>query len=135
MTKVRLKTATYSSEFVAARTAIEHIIANRIAFRYLGVEVIGPTHLFGDNESVVTSGTIPQSTLNKRHVALSFHRVRESIAAGIVNFHHVSTNDNPADVLSKHWGTQRYPTIFTNSCSSQTVQLRNPMISPSTVAS
>jgi hypothetical protein len=102
-----VETATYGSEFVAARTAIEQIIAaNRIAFRYLGVEVIGgPTHLFGDNESVITSGTIPQSTLNKRHVALSFHRVRESIAAGIVNFHHVSTKeDNPADVLSKHWG-------------------------------
>jgi hypothetical protein len=100
-----VETATYhGSEFVAARTAIEQIIANRIAFRYLGVEVIGPTHLFGDNESVITSGTIPQSTLNKRHVARSFHRVRESIAAGIVNFHHVRTKDNPADVLSKHWG-------------------------------
>jgi hypothetical protein len=99
-----VETATYGSEFVAARTAIEQIIANRIAFRYLGVEVVGPTLLFGDNESVITSGTIPQSTLNKRHVALSFHRVRESIAAGIVDFHHISTKDNPADVLSKHWG-------------------------------
>jgi hypothetical protein len=99
-----VETATYGSEFVAARTAIEQIIANRIAFRYLGVEVIGTTHLFGDNESVITSGTIPQSTLNKRHVALSFDRVRESIAAGIVSFHHVCTKDNPADVLSKHWG-------------------------------
>jgi hypothetical protein len=65
--------------------------------------VIGPTYLFGDNESIVTSGSIPQSTLNKRHVALSFHRVRESITAGIVRFYHVPTNHNPADLLSKHW--------------------------------
>jgi hypothetical protein len=72
-----VETATYGSESVAARTDIEQIIANR--------------------------GTIPQSTLNKRHVALSFHRVRESIAAGIVNFHFVNTKYNPANILSKHW--------------------------------
>jgi hypothetical protein len=34
----------------------------------------------------------------------SFHRVRETIAAGIVTFHFLSGDDNPADILSKHWG-------------------------------
>ena len=31
---------------------------------------------FGDNKSVVTNSTIPQSILNKRHNMLSYHRVR-----------------------------------------------------------
>jgi hypothetical protein len=102
-----VETATYGSEFVAARTAAEQIIANRAAFRYLGVPISGPCFLFGDNRSVVVSGTIPQSKLNKRHVYLSFHRVRETIAARIMRFHWIDTHQNPADVLSKHWALHK----------------------------
>jgi hypothetical protein len=42
--------------------------------------------------------------LHKRHTIMSFHRVREAIATGIVTFHFLSGDDNPADILSKHWG-------------------------------
>jgi hypothetical protein len=42
--------------------------------------------------------------LNKRHNALSYHRVREAIAAKIVDFLHIDGKTNPADVLSKHCG-------------------------------
>ena len=97
-------TATYGSEFVAARIAIDQIIDMRNTLRYLGVEVKGKTHLFGDNESVVTSATIPHSGLNKRHNALSYHRVREVIAAKFVAFIHIPGAINPSDILSKHWG-------------------------------
>jgi hypothetical protein len=34
---------------------------------------------------------------------LSFHRVREAIAAGILGFYFVSGDDYPVDILSKHW--------------------------------
>ena len=76
----------------------------RNTLRYLGVEVKGKTYLFGDNESVVTSATIPHSGLNKRHNALSHHRVREVIAAKFVAFIHIPGAINPSDILSKHWG-------------------------------
>ena len=39
----------------------------------------------------------------KRHTALSFHRVREAIAAKIISFHHIQGTANPADVVSKYW--------------------------------
>jgi hypothetical protein len=102
-----VETATYGSEFVAARTATEQIIANRQALGYLGVRVIGPTILFGDNRSVVGSATVPQSKLGKRHVALSFHRVREAVAAGVLRFEWIESGENPADILSKHWSYQQ----------------------------
>jgi hypothetical protein len=35
---------------------------------------------------------------------LSFHRVREATAAGILGFYFIPGDDNPADILSKHWG-------------------------------
>ena len=101
-----VETSTYGSEFVAARIATEQIMDLRITLRYLGVP-IGKSYMFGDNRSVVDSSTIPQSKLNKRHTALSFHRVREAIAAKVLYFYFVSGESNPADMLSKHWGYQQ----------------------------
>jgi Reverse transcriptase (RNA-dependent DNA polymerase) len=81
-----VQTATFGSEFVAARIATDQIIANRVALRYLGVPIEGHTILYGDNRSVVENSTIPHSRLNKRHIALSYHRVREAICADIMMF-------------------------------------------------
>jgi hypothetical protein len=63
--------------------------------------------MFGDNESVVNSSNIPAGKLHKRHIALSWHRVRESIAAKTLHFIHIPGAINPADMLSKHWGYQQ----------------------------
>ena len=59
------------------------------------------------HQSVVTSSTIPQSKLNKRHVALSYHRVREAIANKVLEFYHIDGKINPADMLSKFAGNQQ----------------------------
>ena len=62
-----------------------------------------PTCLFGDNQSVITSSTLPESVLNKRHNALAYHQVREAIAAKILTFHWIDSKSNLSDILSKHW--------------------------------
>ncbi len=104
--------ATYGSEFVAARQATEQIVGFRTTLRYLGVPVDGPSRLFGDNDSVVTSSTVPHSPLKKRHHALSYHFTREAIAAGVVDFQHIPGSLNSADILSKHWAySQIWPTL------------------------
>ena len=102
-----VETATYGSEFVAAKTAVQQVMGIRTYLRYLGVAIEGPTHLFGDNGSVVTSGSLPHSPLRKRHHALSYHYTREAIASGAVDFQFLPGHLNPADILSKHWGYQQ----------------------------
>ena len=57
------------------------LIEIRQTLRYLGVPIKSKSYMFGDNKSVVTSATIPHSLLSKRHNILSYHRVREPIAA------------------------------------------------------
>ena len=99
-----VETATYGSEFVAARTAVEKLIELRLVLRYLGVPLRDTDYMFGDNRSVVDSSTLPHAKLHKRHNALSFHRVREAIASKVVQFYHIPGIINPADILSKHWG-------------------------------
>ena len=98
-----VETATYGSEFVAARTAVDQIIDIRTTLRYLGVPIRDMSYMFGDNRSVVTSSTIPNSTISKRHHLASYHRVREAIAAKFISFHWKDGKSNPADILSKHW--------------------------------
>ncbi len=100
------ETATYGSEFVAARTATEQVIDNRLSLRYLGVPV-KESFMFGDNESVVNSSNMPAGKLHKRHIAISRHRVREAIAAKVLHFIHIPGAINPSDMLSKHWGYQQ----------------------------
>jgi hypothetical protein len=67
------------------------------------------TYMFGDNQAVVNNSAIPHSCLGKRHNALSNHRVREEIAAKVVNFVWINGKNNPADIVSKHWS---YPQIW-----------------------
>jgi hypothetical protein len=57
--------------------------------------------MFGDNKSVADCSMQLNAKLHKRHTMLSFHCVREAIAAGILGFY---SEENPADILSKHWG-------------------------------
>ena len=86
-----VETATYGSEHVAAETATEQIMDLRYTLRYLGVPIKSKSYMFGDNRSVVTRATLPYSTLSKRHNILAFHRVREAIAAKIIDFHWIQS--------------------------------------------
>jgi hypothetical protein len=104
-----VETATFGSEFTAARIAVDQIIDLRTTLRYLGVPVNAKSFMFGDNQAVVTNSSIPHSSLNKRHNALSYHRVREMIAAKILGYYWIDGKKNPADIVSKHWS---YPQVW-----------------------
>ena len=94
-----VKTATYGSEFVASKTATEQIIDLRHTLRYFGLPNKTKLYLFGDNRSVVSSSTLPHSTLGKRHNILAYHRVREAIVSKILAYQ----GYNLSDMFSKHW--------------------------------
>jgi hypothetical protein len=96
-----IETSTYSAEFNGARTATEETIAVRYMLRCLGVRVTHPTYLFGDNLGVVQNVTMKDSLLKKKHVAISYHKVREAAAAGIVHPMKIDTKDNISDLLTK----------------------------------
>ena len=104
-----LETATYGSEFVASKTATKQIMDLRYTLTFLGVPIKSKFYMLGDNRSVVTSATLPHSTLSKSHNILAFHRVREAIAAKIIDFHLIQSEYNLSDMLSKHW---EYNKIF-----------------------
>ena len=86
------------------KCSVRHSLGNKVSFATFSV-----TFLFGDNRSVVTSATLPHSTLMKRHNILAFHRVREAIAAKLMAFYWIQSAYNFSDMLSKHWD---HPTVY-----------------------
>jgi hypothetical protein len=95
----------FGSEFTAARIAVDQIINLQTTLWYLGVPVHHKSYMFGDNQAVVMNSSIPHSSLNKRHNALSYHSVREMIAAEILGYYWIDGKLNPADIVSKHKAT------------------------------
>ena len=97
------ETATYGSEFVAGRTAFEQVIDQRNSWRYLGVPLLKSV-MFGDNEAMQKSSTMPDARLHKRHNILTYHFVRSQIAMGYCSMVHLKSEFNIADIVSKNWG-------------------------------
>ena len=69
------ETATYGSEFISCRTCFEQIIDHRNYLRYLGAPILNESLVWGDNESMINSASVPDARLHKRHNILSFHYV------------------------------------------------------------
>ena len=59
--------------------------------------------MYGNNKEVVQISVRPYAKLNKRHNNLYFHKVREDIASGMINFVHLPGRLNPEDILSNNW--------------------------------
>ena len=96
-----VETATYGSEFVAARIATDQIVDIRDSVAALGVQLDDSAWMWGDSKSVVTSATILFSMLKKRHQFLNYHCVCAAVAMGIMKFIHIKGTENPADVMTK----------------------------------
>jgi hypothetical protein len=107
--QANVETAAFGYEFTAAIIAVDQIIDFRTTLRYLGVSVNNKSYMFGDNQAVVSNSTIPHSSLNKRHNALAYHRVREMISAKILGYYWIDGKRNPADIVSKHCS---YPQVW-----------------------
>ena len=69
--------------------------------RCLGVKVKHASLICGDNKGVILNSQFPDSLLKKKHVAIAYHKTRESAAAGIVHPIKISSQHNFADILTK----------------------------------
>ncbi|MGH3053654.1 MAG: reverse transcriptase domain-containing protein, partial [Gaiellaceae bacterium] len=96
-----VESSTYGAEFVAMRLAVERLKGVRYSLRMLGIQVDQPCIVFGDNLAVVSNATDPASMLKKKHLGISHHLVRESVAARIIRVFHILTDDNPANAFTK----------------------------------
>ena len=86
----------------------------RYYLRSMRVKVTKPTQVLVDNMGVVLNASNPGSTLNKKHIALDYHFVREHQAAKVISVVKVATEDNYADPLTKGMGGRKHGDFFHN---------------------
>ena len=73
-------TSTFSSEFIALKTATEFVEALWYKLRVLGILIEGPTNMFCDNEAVYKNASTPESTLKKNNISICYHKCRYYVA-------------------------------------------------------
>ena len=83
----------------------------RYMLRCLGIPVTSPSVLLGDNLSVIQNASNPEADIKKKHVAISFHVVREAIAAGIVAPLWLQGKYNTSDILTKQMGGPQFRSL------------------------
>jgi hypothetical protein len=103
-----VETSFYGSELVASRVATELILGFSYMLRSLEVALDGPALMLGDNMSVVLNTTVPSSFLKKKHNAISYHRIREAIAARIMKSSYIKSEEYVSDVLKKHSSNEKF---------------------------
>jgi len=91
-------------------TTIEYMRGLRYKLRQMGIEVKGPTDVFGDNKSVLVNASKPDSVLMKRSNSIAYyHHVCEGSTRVEWRVANISTEDNQADLMTKYipYGTKR----------------------------
>ena len=107
-----IASSTYAAEFSALRSATEEAQNLRYMLRCLGIPIPNdgscPTNIFNDNFAVVNQACDADAELHKKHVAISFHVVREAIASGAIRPLWVKGQWNVADIFTKQIGSTEY---------------------------
>ena len=67
----------FRAEFVALKKGMEDVCGLLYKLRMMGVRIIGPTYIYGDNMSVIHNTHCPESTLRKKSNSIFYHTVRE----------------------------------------------------------
>ena len=73
----------------------------------MGIEVNKPAHISGDNKSVLSNATVPESVLKKKSNLIAYNFVREVSASDEWQVAYINTNDNVADLLTKPLGGEK----------------------------
>ena len=103
-----IETSTFSSEFMALKTAIEQIKALHYKLCMMGIPIEGHAHVRHNNMSIVMNSTRPESTLKKKSNTIAYHFVRENVADGTCRITYEPSETNLADLVTKtQSGTDR----------------------------
>ena len=96
-----IEASTFGSEFIAMRTAVEHVEALRYKLHMFSIPIEGPTNVFCDNKSVFKNASIPDSTLKKKHISICYHRSQDTVASGTICIAKEGTTMNLSDLFTK----------------------------------
>lgn len=96
-----VESSSFGSEFCAMKLCCEYLRGLRYKLRMMGIPILGPVYVHGDNQSVLANTSIPDSQLKKKSQSIAYHFVREGAARDEWRTAYVNTHENEADLLTK----------------------------------
>ena len=94
--------------------SIDTLRGLRYKLRIMGIFIAGPSHIHGDNISVVHYTSKPGSVFRKKNNLACYHTVHESIAMGKFLVAHLPSSENVAKLMTKVIYGQRQKYLLTN---------------------
>jgi len=96
--KASVETSSFGAEFCAMRQCCDYLCGLRYKLCMMGIEILDPCYVEGNNQSVLANTNNPGSTLKKKTQSISYHFVSEGVAR---KEWMTDTHDNYADLLTK----------------------------------
>ena len=91
----------FRAKFVAMKHGMETLKGLRYKLHMMGVQISGPSYIYGDNMSVIHNMQHLESTLKKKSNEICYHAIHKSVAMGESRTGHVATAENPANLATK----------------------------------
>ena len=67
----------------------------------VGIPIDGSCNIFGDNEAAKKSTMLTENALKKKHLYITYHQTRESVAAGIMLVFYEKSKLSHVDLSTK----------------------------------
>jgi hypothetical protein len=93
--------STVEAEYMSSAEAVKEAIWWRAFLRGMGHRLNSPTVLYSDNQGSIALSKNPDSHRRTKHIDVRYHLLREHVEKGTVTVQYISTNEMPADVLTK----------------------------------
>ena len=85
---------------MAMKQVMEALRGLRYTLRMMGMQISGPTYVYGDNMLVIHNTQRSESTFRKKSKLICHHAVCESVAMGESLTGHIPTSENCADLAT-----------------------------------
>ena len=86
---------------MSMKQGMEALRGIRYKIRMMGVQISGPTYIYGDNMSVIHNTQRPESTLRNNSNSICTHAVCELVAMVESLTVHIPTAENCAELATK----------------------------------
>ena len=96
-----IESSSFGSEFIAMKQCCKFIRGLRYKLRMMGIPVVGPAYIYGDNQSVLANTTIPDSALKKKSQSIAYHFAHEGLARDEWRTTYINMHKNEADLVAK----------------------------------
>jgi hypothetical protein len=96
-----IKMSVFRAEFAVMKIGMELLRGLRYKLRMMGMEISGPSYIYGNNMLVIHNMQQPESMLKKKSNSICHHAVWESVAMGESLTGHIGANENIGNLATK----------------------------------